>query len=264
MSLLLHFIRLIVLFFTFMHFDERSSFNDWILSSHFHHFFSHSAPLVKFLLLLLETAKMDLLFTICAFFLLSIERILYGYWFCYPKHFEKSVRNGNYGTNLKNEPLLWKCAMTLGMYVKVFQFSVIIYDLLVRCDLAFPLEVQSYHTLAGVVLLVIGQGLNYAVFQALKPIGVYYGHEFGYDVPMVSGFPYNIGISDPQYWGVVLCIWGIYLTVGATSYIVPILETFWYLMSMRLLENQRGRNLLRSIFGEDVSANNQSNYGSLE
>ena len=198
--------------------------------------------------------SIDIAFTTKALLLLSIERILYGYWFIYPKSFEKNVRNGNFGARLKAEPLLWKCAMTLGMYIKVFQFSVIIFDLLMRCDLTNPLESTEamVKAMGGVVLLILGQVLNYATFKALKPIGVYYGYEFGYDVPMVSGFPYNIGISDPQYWGVILCIWGIYLTIGASSYIVPVLETFWYLMSMKLLENQRGRNLARSIFGDDI------------
>ena len=144
--------------------------------------------------------------------------------------------------------------MKLGMYVKVFQFSVVIFDLLVRCDLTNPFESNEaiFKATAGVALLIMGQGLNYATFKALKPIGVYYGYEFGYDVPMVTGFPYNIGINDPQYWGVVLCIWGIYLILGASSCIVPVLETFWYFMSMILLENPRGRKLAKSIFGDDI------------
>ena len=196
----------------------------------------------------------DIAFTLKAFCLLGIERILYGFWFIYPKAFEKKVREGSFGRRLQAEPLLWKCAMKLGMYVKVFQFSVVIFDLLLRCDLDFPPSSQEaiIKAVAGVVLLLIGQGLNYAVFKALKPIGVYYGYEFGYEVPMVTCFPYNTGISDPQYWGVVLCIWGIYLTLGASSYIVPVLETFWYFMSMKVLENQRGRNFAWGVIGKDL------------
>ncbi len=198
--------------------------------------------------------SVDAVFAAKALPLLGIERILYGYWYIYPKYFEKSVRDGKFGRRLQAEPLLWKVAMKLGMYIKVFQFSVVAFDLLLRCDLTNPLQSQEamYVALVGVLLLIMGQGLNYATFAALKPIGVYYGYEFGYDVPMVTGFPYNIGISDPQYWGVVLCIWGIYLALGASSYIVPILETFWYMMSMKVLENPRGRSLARSLLGPDI------------
>ncbi len=196
---------------------------------------------------------MDIGFALKSFFLLSIERFLYGYWYSFPKHFEKSVRNGVFGSRLQAEPLTWKCAMTLGMYIKVFQFSVVIFDLLLRCDLTNPLSSQEAMMKAGcgIVLLMIGQGLNYAVFKALKPIGVYYGYEFGYEVEMVSCFPYNTGISDPQYWGVILCVWGIYLALGVSSYMVPLLETFWYVMSMKVLENPRGRQFARTLIGED-------------
>jgi hypothetical protein len=69
----------------------------------------------------------------------------------------------------------------------------------------------------------------------------------GYKVPFVQCFPYNTGISDPQYWGVVLCVWGIYVLFGipgATSWIVPIQELFWYGMSMKLIEHNNGKRLL--------------------
>lgn len=52
----------------------------------------------------------------------------------------------------------------------------------------------------GLMLLFIGQVLNYFVFKALGAKGVYYGYEFGYPTARVSCFPYNLNISDPQYW----------------------------------------------------------------
>mmetsp|Transcript_4450 Transcript_4450/g.5452 ORF Transcript_4450/g.5452 Transcript_4450/m.5452 type:complete len:149 (+) Transcript_4450:99-545(+) len=144
--------------------------------------------------------------------------------------------------------------MRLGMYIKIFQFSVVIADIFFRCELTNPFSSQDalYKAILGAVLILIGQGLNIAVFKALKPIGVYYGYEFGYNVPMVSGFPYNIGISDPQYWGVLCCVWGIYLIAGVTSYIVPLLETFWYMMSMKVLEHPRGRKFARTVLMDDL------------
>jgi hypothetical protein len=197
----------------------------------------------------------DLVFALKAFVFLGIERFLCGYWYTFPQKFEKQIRDGNFGGRLQAEPRLWKCAMKLKMYIKVFQFSVIGFDLLLRCDLTNPISSQeaTCKAIGGVVLIVIGWGLNYAVFKALKPIGVYYGYEFGYDVPRVNCFPYNTSISHPQYWGVVLCIWGIYLALGASSLIVPVLETFWYMMSMKVLENPRGRVLASALIGEDYT-----------
>lgn len=189
-----------------------------------------------------------------AFLLLGIERILYGFWFIYPNYFKAHVRRGTFGENLRNEPLFWKVAMTMGTYIKVFQFSVVIFDLLRRCDISNPLRVDPMQLLAGVALLVIGQVLNVAVFKALSGVGVYYGHEFGYKVPRVSCFPYNVSwITDPQYWGVVFTIWGIYLTLGASSYTIPIFETFWYVVSMKFLEHPRGRAITHNILGQDAS-----------
>jgi hypothetical protein len=53
----------------------------------------------------------------------------------------------------------------------------------------------------GLLLFTMGQVLNYFVFEALGAKGVYYGYEFGYKTARVSSFPYNLNISDPQYWG---------------------------------------------------------------
>ena len=198
----------------------------------------------------------DLSFATKAFFLLGIERFLYGYWFIFPNRFKSAVRNGTFGTRLKAEPLYWKVAMRLGMYIKVFQYSVILFDLLGRCQLTNPLLSTSTKISAtlGLLCIAVGQGLNYSVFKALGAIGVYYGYEFGYTIPRVTCFPYNTGLSDPQYWGVVICIWGIYLTVGASSFVVPWLETIWYFTSMKVLESGRGRKLAQSFGIKDISS----------
>ena len=220
----------------------------------------------------------EMQFAANAFFLLGIERILYAMWydtshvpvhilslvihtfahspllfrFIYPNSFKYHVRKGSFGKQIQNEPLYWKNAMTLGTYIKVFQFSVCIYDLFIRSSITSPLNVDPLQLLLGLLLLVIGQGLNVAVFKALGGIGVYYGYEFGYKVERVSCFPYNVSwISDPQYWGVVFTIWGIYLSFGVNDYTFPILETFWYLCSMKFLEHARGRNIVQQVLGPD-------------
>jgi hypothetical protein len=99
----------------------------------------------------------------------------------------------------------------LGIYIKVFQFGVCIYDLLVldqsnilnnvfKAGMISTPE-KSARLAFGMMLLFIGQALNYFVFKALGAKGVYYGYEFGYPTARVSCFPYNLNISDPQYWG---------------------------------------------------------------
>ena len=75
----------------------------------------------------------DLNFAIKAFILLGIERVLYFYWYTFPTHFKQSARHGVFGPRIKAEPLFWKCAFELGMYVKIFQFSTVMYDLVFRC-----------------------------------------------------------------------------------------------------------------------------------
>lgn len=82
----------------------------------------------------------------------------------------------------------------------------------------------------------------------------------------VTCFPYNTNwISDPQYWGVVICVWGAYIGLGSTNYTVPVLETFWYMMSMHIFEHPRGKVAIKkvksfseSIHGGSSSANPQS------
>ena len=219
----------------------------------------------------------DFYFPLVAFLLLGIERFLYGYVFHFPTHFKNNCRNGVFGSKLQTEPLFWKAFMQLGIYVKVFQCSVLFYDLFHRCTLlSNPIMIwddtatdtatatadlagdniagifaswiqEGPQFWLGLLLVAVGQFLNYAVFKALGAIGVYYGWELGYKVKRVTSFPYNTGISDPQYWGVILCIWGIYTALGASSYLVPMYETFWYLMSMKVIEHSRGEKLLKAL-----------------
>ncbi|CAE7033887.1 Phosphatidyl-N-methylethanolamine N-methyltransferase [Symbiodinium microadriaticum] len=106
----------------------------------------------------------------------------------------------------------------------------------------------------GLALVGVGQLLNSATFKTIGAKGVYYGSQLGYDVPWATSFPYNIGISDPQYWGVICSVWGFYLCVAPSGdllnqhFVVPWLETFWYFMSMKLLEHKgNGGRLLRAL-----------------
>ena len=57
-----------------------------------------------------------------------------GYVYHFSSHFKASVKAGFFGSTLQKETLYWKSFMTLGIYVKIFQYSVVLYDILVRCD----------------------------------------------------------------------------------------------------------------------------------
>lgn len=181
------------------------------------------------------------MFAAVALLLLGIERFLYGYIYHFPESF-KGLCKGPLKSLLDHDDgLFWLVAKHLGVYIKVFQFGVIGYDLLLRRSIGLaPMPTL----ILGIALAGVGQLLNVAVFNAIGAVGVYYGSQLGYEVPWYSGFPYNIGISDPQYWGVVLCVWGLYLVLGPGlnvldgHFVVPWLETFWYVASMKLLEDK--------------------------
>jgi len=205
--------------------------------------------------------NLPLSFAVVAFFALGTERLLYSYCFICTDHFKKSVDQNKIPglTTISKDGLYWRSMQRLGMYIKVFQFGVCIYDLLVldqdnvwnnvfKAQMISTPE-KSSQLAFGLMLLFIGQLLNYCVFKALGAKGVYYGYEFGYPTARVSCFPYNLNISDPQYWGVVMSIFGIYLAVGASSFMIPMFELIWYLMSMKVLENERGRRWATALAG---------------
>mmetsp|Transcript_6605 Transcript_6605/g.11491 ORF Transcript_6605/g.11491 Transcript_6605/m.11491 type:complete len:201 (+) Transcript_6605:78-680(+) len=191
-------------------------------------------------------------FVVAAFLLLGIERFLYGYIYHFPDDFRRLCSEGFLLQLFEySERVYWQVAKNLGIIVKVFQFGVLGYDLLIRSSLRVA---PAGLLVVGLVLLACGQLLNIAVFEAIKAKGVYYGAQLGYDVPWCSGFPYNLGIPDPQYWGVVLTVWGVYVCVSSTgnifssAYAVPWIETFWYVTSMKLLEHtENGGAVLCSV-----------------
>lgn len=200
-------------------------------------------------------------FAVVAFFALGIERLLYSYCFICTDHFKKSVDQNKIPglSTISKDGLYWRSMQRLGIYIKVFQVGVCIYDLLVldqsnvlnnvfKAGMISTPE-KSARLAFGLMLLFIGQVLNYFVFKALGAKGVYYGYEFGYPTARVSCFPYNLNISDPQYWGVIMSIFGVYFAVGASSFMIPFFELIWYLMSMKVLENERGRRWVIALAG---------------
>jgi len=59
-----------------------------------------------------------------------------------------------------------------------------------------------------ILFVVVGQTLNFSMYQAIGNAGVYYGFKLGSTVPWCYGFPFNVGLRHPQYVGVVFTLWG--------------------------------------------------------
>mmetsp|Transcript_26186 Transcript_26186/g.49187 ORF Transcript_26186/g.49187 Transcript_26186/m.49187 type:complete len:218 (-) Transcript_26186:164-817(-) len=190
-------------------------------------------------------------FELAAFPLLGIERFLYGYIYHFPESFKRTCQGPLKALLDYDEGVYWQVAKHLGVGIKVFQFGVVGYDLLVRRSLSLA---EPRLLCPGLALVGLGQLLNSATFRTIGAKGVYYGGQLGYEVPWATSFPYNIGIGDPQYWGVICSVWGFYLCMAPTSdlmnehFVVPWFETFWYIMSMKLLEHEGiGGGLLRAL-----------------
>ena len=69
---------------------------------------------------------------------------------------------------------------------------------------------------AGVLLIAIGQWLNFLVYMRLGRAGVYYGYEYGLvasDRTISEGFPFK-QLHHPQYVGCMLTILGLWAFSG--------------------------------------------------
>jgi hypothetical protein len=51
-----------------------------------------------------------------------------------------------------------------------------------------------------------------------------------------------------------MSIFGVYFAVGASSFMIPFFELIWYLMSMKVLENERGRRWVIALAGSSKVA----------
>ena len=88
---------------------------------------------------------------------------------------------------------------------------------------------------AGVLLIVIGQMLNFGVFYRLGKHGVFYGVKFGHDIPWCTAFPFSV-LKHPQYVGALLSIWGFFLAARYPHHdwvVLPLLETLYYAVGAR-------------------------------
>ena len=66
--------------------------------------------------------------------------------------------------------------------------------------------------------VVVGQGLNHAIYQAIGKAGVYYGYRLGEKVPWVTGFPFSV-VPHPQYFGVCVSCIGVNIFTATKTHI---------------------------------------------
>jgi methylene-fatty-acyl-phospholipid synthase len=83
---------------------------------------------------------------------------------------------------------------------------------------------------AGILLIGVGQSLNYAVFHRLGRVGVFYGNRFGRPTIWCTRFPFSV-LRHPQYLGASLSIWGFFLLFRFPHddwFVLPAVETIYY------------------------------------
>lgn len=93
-----------------------------------------------------------------------------------------------------------------------------------------PVTLNRFALGAGILLIALGQVLNWSVFSLLGKSGVFYGNRFGYRVQWRDEFPFSL-CQHPQYAGALLSIWGLFLIMRFPHddwYWLPALETLYY------------------------------------
>lgn len=88
----------------------------------------------------------------------------------------------------------------------------------------------------GFSFITVGTLLNFSVFYRLGTTGVFYGKQFGKDIPWVHGFPFSL-LKHPQYIGTLLSIWGFFIVMRYPHgdwIILPLLETLYYSLGAKL------------------------------
>jgi methylene-fatty-acyl-phospholipid synthase len=138
-------------------------------------------------------------------FVLSLPHIIYAFIWHFPEKYVEMCKN----------PCINPADLTVAIVIigKLLTFVTCISWYLYINDY-FLGENPEYPTsplklVTGSIMLIVGQWLNSAVFNALGVHGVCYGFKLGLTIPWITGFPFNIGVSNPQYVGCILTNFGI-------------------------------------------------------
>jgi methylene-fatty-acyl-phospholipid synthase len=179
---------------------------------------------------------------------LGPERLTYGFVYHYTPSFRRIC---NLGATGKADLTIMH---TLVSTFKVVQILAVASDLGPKLKWSLPLaamvadESAMLRLAVGLALIAFGQLLNASIYWAIGSVGVHYGHQLGHTVPWCEGWPFTF-LSNPQYIGVVLTFWGIYLALAPswTDYewfTIPLVISFWYFWSCNLLEAGTPRHTL--------------------
>lgn len=158
--------------------------------------------------------------------LLAIERVGYDWAWRRPEQFRlQAARLGIH------DPVR---ALELLFYVfKVLQIGVVAAWCLYFGRLyGWPSNLFGPAGLAAVLLLVVGQVLNVAVFLRLGRLGVFYGNRFGHHIPWRTGFPFAL-LRHPQYVGAALTVWGVCVLFRYPFpdwWLLPALQSVYYVI----------------------------------
>jgi methylene-fatty-acyl-phospholipid synthase len=159
--------------------------------------------------------------------LLAIERVCYVLVWRYPDRFQDWAGESDPVDSLKRLFLLFKL-----IQIGVFSAWIISFSEVFPPPPTAPLPWLIF----GLVLIVVGQVLNFSVFWRLGKVGVFYGNRLGHQVPWVQGFPFSL-VPHPQYVGTLMSIWGLFLVMRfphSDWIVLPVISTFYYLLAMRL------------------------------
>ena len=152
--------------------------------------------------------------------LLSIERITYVWVWHRPQEFRDLT-----------ERFAWWATPVDALRSLFWVFKAIQTAVFVAWCAVFG--IGGFHGMAvapAVVLLLVGQVLNFGVFYRLGTVGVFYGNRLGHQVPWCREFPFSV-LKHPQYVGTVLSIWGFFLLMRFPHgdwFVLPALETVYY------------------------------------
>ena len=126
---------------------------------------------------------------IIATVLLSIERLAYLWIWHFPADFQSFCKKPPVAVFGEPVDVLQK----LFYLFKLLQLSIFFGWCFVFNGGGFPLPTGGLEsTIAGGLLIVVGQILNFGVFFRLGKQGVFYGNKFGYEIPWCNGFPFSV------------------------------------------------------------------------
>ena len=166
------------------------------------------------------------------------SHLIYGFIWTYPKKFKAMCKKaplkflGKHAVAVFGKLVLfWKMMQQAALFWWASGFATPSVDgvkAFVHALLASPEQLGL-----SLALLLAGQVLNIAIYQAIGADGVYYGFKLGRPVPWSSAFPFNAGFRHPQYVGAVVSQLGVLLTVTSAKTLddgLAVMVAYWTLL----------------------------------